>query len=149
MCIRDRIYRFADFNAGHYASRNAAFQAAVSLAGGRKLALDGDLVLPGTTTGSPPGQTETALRELATALGMDAGRIRHELQRSDEAGFERSPLHAKVFSLAEQRAGKRLPRAVLPRIELQSPKITRRLTTEWFARRVDERYQRCLQRAAG
>ena len=146
---REMIYRFADFNAGHYASRNAAFQAAVSLAGGRKLALDGDLVLPGTTTGSPPGQTETALRELATALGMDAGRIRHELQRSDEAGFERSPLHAKVFALAEQRAGKRLPRAVVPRIELQSPKITRRLTTEWFARRVDERYQRCLQRAAG
>ena len=146
---REMIYRFADFNAGHYASRNAAFQAAVSLAGGRKLALDGDLVLPGTTTGSPPGQTETALRELATALGMDAGRIRHELQRSDEAGFERSPLHAKVFSLAEQRAGKRLPRAVLPRIELQSPKIARRLTTEWFARRVDERYQRCMQRAAG
>ena len=146
---REMIYRFADFNAGHFASRNAAFQAAVSLAGGRKLALDGDLVLPGTTTGSPPGQTETALRELATALGMDAGRIRHELQRSDEAGFERSPLHAKVFALAEQRAGKRLPRAVVPRIELQSPKITRRLTTEWFARRVDERYQRCLQRAAG
>ncbi len=146
---REMIYRFADFNAGHYASRNAAFQAAVSLAGGRKLALDGDLVLPGTTTGSPPGQTETALRELATALGMDAGRIRHELQRSDEAGFERSPLHAKVFALAEQRAGKRLPRAVVPRIELQSPKITRRLTTEWFARRVDERYQRCMQRAAG
>jgi hypothetical protein len=146
---REMIYRFADFNAGHYASRNAAFQAAVSLAVGRKLDLDGDLLLPGASIGSPPGQTETALRELAAALGMDAGRIRHELQRSEEAGFERSPLHARVFALAEQRAGKRLPRAVLPRIELHSPKITRRLTTEWFARRVDERYQRCLQRPAG
>ena len=40
-----------------------------------------------------------------------------------------------------------LPRAVLPRIRLQSPKITRPLTTEWFARRVDERFQRCLARA--
>ncbi len=145
----EMIYRFADFNAGHHASRNAAFQAAVSLAGGRKLDLDGDLMLPGASSGSPPGQTETALRELAAALGMDAGQIRRELQRSEEAGFERSPLHAKVFALAEQRAGKRLPRAVLPRIELHSPKITRRLTTEWFARRVDERYQRCRQRAAG
>ena len=33
-----------------------------------------------------------------------------------------------------------MPRALLPRIRLHSPKITRALTTEWFARRVDERF---------
>jgi hypothetical protein len=37
---------------------------------------------------------------------------------------------------------------VLPRIVLKSPKITQRLTTEWFARRVDQRHQRCLARGA-
>ena len=41
---------------------------------------------------------------------------------------------------------KQMPRAVVPRIKLESPKITRKLTTEWFAKRVDERYERCLAR---
>ena len=42
--------------------------------------------------------------------------------------------------------GTNVPRAVLPRIQLQSPKITRNLTTDWFANRVDERYRKCLGR---
>jgi len=144
----EMIYRFADFNAGHYASRNAAFQQAVGVASGRTLDLDGDLVLPGTGGNSPPGQTEAAVRSLAGSLGLDAREIRRELERGEGPGFERDALYNKVFALAEQRAGKRLARAVLPHIVLHSPKITRQLTTEWFARRVDERYQRCLRKAA-
>jgi hypothetical protein len=34
----------------------------------------------------------------------------------------------------------------VPKIRLQSPKITPGLTTEWFARRVDERFRGCLAR---
>jgi hypothetical protein len=140
---QELVYRFADFNAGRYASRNAAFQQALTLAGGRAIDLDGDLVIEGS---AEPGQTESAVRGLAGALGMDERAIRRELERSNSADFDRSPLLAKVFALAEQRSGRSQPRAVLPRIVLQSPKITRRLTTEWFAHRVEERYKRCLQR---
>ncbi len=140
------IYRFADFNAGRYASRNAAFQQALAVASGRPLALDGDLFV---NAPAPPGPTEIAARSLSAALDMDERTIRRELERSQDEDFDRSPLRVKVFALAQARSGRAPPRAVLPRIVLKSPKFTRTLTTEWFARRVDERFQRCRQNAAG
>jgi hypothetical protein len=51
-----------------------------------------------------------------------------------------------VFELAEKQAGHALAQQVMPQIQLVSPKITRKLTTEWFAQRVDSRYQTCMGR---
>lgn len=140
------LYRFADFNAGHFASRNAAFQNAASLASGIALDLDGDLIRHGSGSDAP-GSTELAVRALARRIDMDHGAIRNALEQGDGAAFERGKLYRRVFELAERLERKPLPRAVLPRIDLHSPKITRKLTTEWFARRVDERHRRCLARA--
>lgn len=140
------LYRFADFNAGRWASRNAAFQHAVTQATGVPLVTDGDLVLPGSPD-DQPGATETAVRVLARQLDMSPRQIRNGLELGDSAQFERSTLYRRVFEIAEAQAGKPLPRALVPRIELHSPKITRRLTTDWFARRVDERHRRCMARA--
>lgn len=53
-----------------------------------------------------------------------------------------------MFAYAEQLDKRTLPRAAVPRIDLHSPKFTRKLTTEWFAKRVDERHRRCLERMA-
>lgn len=135
------LYRFADFNAGWYASRNAAFQNAVSRASGIALALDGDLVRYGSIM---PGSTELAVRSLGKRLGMRNPVIRDQLDQGQTLAFEDTELYRKVFELAEQADGRKLPRALLPGIVLQSPKITRKLTTAWFAKRVDERYQRCM-----
>jgi len=139
-----KVHRFADYNAGWYASRNAAFQNAVAIASGTELALDGDVLDPGASL-DEPGQTERAVRKLAGELGMDERAIRKALERGDRLDFDDTELHDRVFALAEARARKPLPRAMIPGIKLESPKITRELTTAWFATRVDERYQRCLQ----
>jgi len=139
------LYRFADFNAGWYASRNAAFQSAVSQATGIKLALDGDLIRYDSTS---PGSTELAIRALSKRLDMNNSAIFSQLKQGDTLEFEDTQLYERVFSLAEAAAGKSLPRAILPGITLQSPKITRNLTTAWFAQRVDDRRERCMQKVA-
>jgi hypothetical protein len=138
----DRMqYRFADFNAGFYASRNAAFQHAVSLASGVPLALDGDLIDHGSDR---PGATELAVRALARQLDSNDAQIHRMLELGDSFDLEKAPLYARVFELAERGQRRPLPRAMLPRITLNSPKITRKLTTQWFAERVDQRYRNCL-----
>ncbi len=140
-----KLHRFADYNAGWYASRNAAFQNAVAIASGTRLALDGDVLNPGASL-DEPGETERALRKLSGELEMDDRAIRKALERGDRLDFDDTTLYNRVFALAEARARKPLPRAMVPGIKLESPKITRELTTAWFATRVDERYQRCLVR---
>ncbi|MDQ2151395.1 DUF1615 domain-containing protein [Alcaligenaceae bacterium C4P045] len=137
------IYRYADFNAGWYASRNAGFQSAVSQASGITLALDGDLITPGSRNA---GQTELAVRALGRQIEMNDNAIRRDLERGDTLEFEQTDVYERVFALAERTTRRTLPRAVLPGIKLESPKITRPLTTAWFANRVDGRWQQCMAR---
>lgn len=138
-----KIHRFADYNAGWYASRNAAFQQAVAIAAGQELALDGDLLLPGAVL-DKPGQTERAVRSLPLPGHLDAAAIRRELAKGNSLHFNDSPLYAAVFALAESKSGRVLPREQLPGIRLESPKISRELTTAWFAQRVYDRYRSCM-----
>jgi hypothetical protein len=140
----DMLYRFADFNAGHYASRNAGFQNAAAIASKTRLALDGDLLRYGS---AEPSKTELAVRKIGQRLELTDEQIRSDLERGEGDGFERTKLYARVFELADSAGrGRPVPRAIVPRIKLESPKITRQLTTEWFARRVNDRYLRCLAR---
>ncbi|WP_429104586.1 DUF1615 domain-containing protein [Aeromonas allosaccharophila] len=141
----DTLYRFADFNAGWYASRNAAFQAAVSRLSGKTLALDGDLIRYDSDL---PGNTELAVYTLANRVNMSKQAIHQSLKLGDTAEFAETDLYHRIFTLADKQAGKLQPRAILPGIQLKSPKITRNLTTAWFAKRVDDREQRCVRQMA-
>ena len=138
------LYRFADFNAGQFASRNAAFQRAVSSASGVPLVSDGALLPHGGDVKSP-GSTELAVRALGKRLNMDDDAIHSALEQGKTADFERTQLYQRIFALADRAKGRALPRASIPSIQLHGPKISRSLTTEWYARRVDQRFKRCAE----
>ncbi len=141
-------FRFADFNAGHYASRNAAFQRALAVAINQKLTLDGDLLNHADLSMDKPGETERAARILGTRIGLSDRTVREMLLMSDSLDFENTQLYKAAFAQADSKgSGKPMARARFPEIQLDSPKITRKLTTAWFADRVNTRYQNCLKRA--
>ena len=143
------VYRFADFNAGRYSSRNAAFQLALGKLAGKPLAPDGDLMrYENGQPASVPSSVEEAAIGIAAKLDMSRPQIRRDLLQEKSMTFGRSPLYNRVFELAEK-GGRPLARQTLPQIDLKSPKISRKLTTEWFAKRVEGRYKTCLARSSG
>jgi hypothetical protein len=142
------LYRFADFNAGRYSSRNAAFQEPCpGSPAAASLALDGDLLR--YTDGVPaaePSATLSALQPSPASSVCPGPRCSVTCAWKRPHASPAQPLYSKVFALADSRAGTRLPREAMPRIDLKSPKIQRKLTTAWFADRVDTRHRTCLGR---
>jgi hypothetical protein len=116
----------------------------VSLLSGLPLDPDGSL-LP-HDSGAAPGRTELAVRALGRRLRLDDEALHAALEQGRTQEFERTKLYRGVFALAERVQGRPAPRALVPQIELQGPKISRKLTTEWYAQRVDGRFKRCLAR---
>jgi hypothetical protein len=104
---------------------------------------DGAL-LPHGGKAKGPGSTELAVRTLGKRLNMGEGAIHTALEQSKTAEFERTQLYRGIFALADGAEDQTLPRASIPRIQLHGPKIQRRLSTEWYAHRVDQRFKRCL-----
>ena len=79
-------------------------------------------------------------------LPMPSAILGTSAAKEKNAAFGQSKLYQRVFALADQSAGKPLPREAMPQIRLQGAKITSKLTTEWFASRVNGRYRQCLVR---
>jgi hypothetical protein len=137
-----RLFVFADYNAGRYASRNAAFQHMVATLARRDLALDGDLMLyEGGKPRPEASATETALRSLKL---MDDESLRADLLREKDFAFRDTDTYARVAKAYAAGTGKPAPYAMLPQIRLRSPKIRHHMTTEIFARAVMKRYDRCM-----
>jgi len=143
------LYRFADYNAGRYSSRNAAVQSLLTQLTGQKIDPDGDLLR--YKAGEPvsprtePSQAWRALLALQAELGVNAAQIERDLKLEKRFEFETSPTYRRLYQLADKR-GLKPPREQLPDIDLNSPKISRKLTTAWFAERCEMRYRVCLAR---
>jgi Protein of unknown function (DUF1615) len=138
------LYRFADYNSGQYASRNAAFQQAAGIVAHAPLTADGALLATDPHV-KGAGSTQRLLRRIGGQLNLSDADIQAALARGTTASFGQTALYRRVFALADHKTGRRLPRAVLPQIRLEGPKIERPLTTGWYARRVNGRFERCLR----
>ncbi len=143
-----KVFRFADYNAGRYASRNAALQMVVATLSGEVLALDGDLLSYGKSGKANNGTTATerAIRKLGDklGLGLNNGQIRSDLLLEKDKSFVSTRTFTSLRDAYVRKAGKPAAFAMVPDIDLKSPKIRRFMTTRIFAESVDKRYQACM-----
>ncbi|NVJ06189.1 DUF1615 domain-containing protein [Myxococcus sp. AM001] len=145
------LFRFADYNAGVYASRNAALQSQVSRLTGHPLAPDGDLLLY-DKRGQPRGEdSKSLLALLAFRLRfapeeLSERQVRRDVREEKEPDFESTDTFRAVKRVYQRETGEAPSYAQLPRVTLHSPKLKRELTTAWFARSVDRRFQQCMTR---
>ena len=145
---QQQILRFADYNAGLYASRNAAVQAQLAQLTGRKLALDGDL-LAYEKNGTPKDDETESMRAVHAFAqqfvpDLAPGQIRSDLLLEKTLAFEDTATYRALKQVATQRSRGPVDYAILPQVSISSPKFTRSRSTAWFAQSVDRRYQSCL-----
>lgn len=147
----DVIFRFADYNAGLFASRNAEFQEQVHTLTGHTLLLDGDLLSYGRT-GQP---TDTATSSMKA---LEAFRLRHEqgqlssgamwadARREKSQSFEETSTWKAVRQTYQAKTGKAPRYARMPEVAITGPKMSKERDTRWYARNVNRRFEACLKK---
>ena len=142
------IYRFADYNAGHYASRNAGFQAMLAKLTGKKVVTDGDLIRYDEANPEELSQTQAVVLDLFAkkASNISPQTVAQDLALEKSIDFEKSTTYMTVVQLYSAKHGAPIAHKI-PTISLKSEKITRKLTTEWYANSVNRRYQQCMATA--
>jgi hypothetical protein len=143
-----KIHRFADYNAGRYASRNAAFQTMLGKMTDLPLARDGDLLAYGKSGSvlSAVTSTEQAMRKanMLYKFGLSDKQIRDDFLLEKKLEFDQSKTYLALTSRFQRKTGSDAFIAVVPQIELASLKF-QGFTTERFAKNVYKRYQSCLK----
>jgi hypothetical protein len=144
------IYRFADYNSGMYSSRNAAFQSMLNDLTEAELGLDGDLLLY-TKDGSVRSQKSASERELISVFAKNnfiitERQIRADLKKEKDKDFEETMTYLGISKLYQEKTDKEPIYAIMPEVVISGPKLSRDYNTNWFATRVDGRYQTCMRK---
>ena len=145
------IYRFADYNSGMYSSRNAAFQRMLNAMTKTEINLDGDLLLY-TKNGDIKATQSQTEKELIAIFAQNnilvtPRQIRSDLKKEKEKKFEDTQTYLAVQKLYQNKTQKEPIYATMPQVVISGPKLSRDYNTNWFASRVNGRYETCMQRA--
>lgn len=144
------IYRFADYNSGMYSSRNASFQKILNQLTKGKLALDGDLLLydGDDSVSSKISDTEVVLNKLFSEkkVNITPRQVRNDLEKEKELEFENTNTYSTLQKLYKDQTGKIAPYAIMPQVIISGPKLSKEYNTNWYATRVNGRYEACMNR---
>ena len=145
------IYRFADYNSGMYSSRNAGFQRMLNAMTKTEISLDGDLLLY-TKNGDIRATQSQTEKELIAIFAQNnilvtPRQIRSDLKKEKEKKFEDTQTYLAVQKLYQNKTQKEPIYATMPQVVISGPKLSRDYNTNWFASRVNGRYETCMQRA--
>lgn len=144
------LYRFADYNSGMYSSRNAALQSQVAALTKAKLTLDGDLLLYDGSGGvkSAQSQTEQAILSLGSVIpALNAKQVRQDLKKEKQQSFESTVTYKAIKDHYGKSTGKYPDYAIMPKVTISGPKLSKDYDTNWFATRVNKRYEACMKLA--
>ncbi len=145
------IYRFADYNSGIYSSRNAAFQKMLNELTDANLTLDGDLLIydKDGAVRSNQSASENELITLFTRYNVvvTPRQIRADLKKEKEKKFEETATYLNLVKIYEEKTQKKAIYAIMPEVVISGPKLSREYNTNWFASRVNGRYETCMRKA--
>ena len=144
------LYRFADYNSGMYSSRNAAFQQRLVTLSGEKIDIDGDLLLykDGSPLAKKSATEAAAIALLATApTPVSERQIRNDFKKEKTQAFEQTVTYQTINKMFYDKMGRKAAYAIMPKVVISGPKLSRDYNTNWFATRVDQRYQTCMATA--
>ena len=145
------IYRFADYNSGMYSSRNAAFQSMLQALTENEISLDGDLLLYNKDGDVRPTLSQSEKELIAifakNNVVVTPRQVRSDLKKEKDKKFENTQTYLAVQKLYQSKTNKDPIYAVMPQVVISGPKLSRDYNTNWFASRVNGRYETCMQKA--